>query len=53
MKKAYDTVFDISALDHDTIVISGGRIGSSLRINPEELIKVTGAKAEAICRQEA
>ena len=53
MKKAYDTVFDISALDHDTIVISGGRIGSSLRINPEELIKVTGAKAETICRQEA
>ena len=53
MKKAYDTVFDISALDHDTIVISGGRIGSSLRINPEELNKVTGAKAETICRQEA
>lgn len=53
MKKAYDTVFDISVLDQDTIVISGGRIGSSLRINPEELIKVTGAKAEAICRQEA
>lgn len=53
MKKAYDTVFDESALAHDTIVISGGRIGSSLRINPEALIKVTGAKAEAICRQEA
>ena len=50
MKKQFKTVIDASAGDFDTIVISGGRIGSSLRISPKQLAEVIRADFEHVCR---
>lgn len=43
MKKNYKTVVDESARSFDWIAVSGGRIGSTIKIAPEALVKVTGA----------
>lgn len=40
MKKEFKTFFQESALDHDSIVFSGGRIGSQIEMNPNDLKKV-------------
>lgn len=48
MKKNYPTVIHKSAEQYDTIYVSGGRIGSTIKLNPQDLAKVTGAKFEDI-----
>lgn len=40
MKKVFPTVIDNSALNWDTIYVSGGKIGVQIEINPLELEKV-------------
>lgn len=50
MKKQFPTVIDSSAQQFDTIYISGGRIGTTIRINPQDLANVVGAKFEHITR---
>ena len=42
MKKQYPTVIDQSAADFDTIIISGGRIGSQIFLAPDDFIRATG-----------
>lgn len=42
MKKQYPTVLDRSAEAFDTIIISGGRIGSQIFLAPEAFLKATG-----------
>ena len=37
MKKQFVTVFDSTALDQESILVSGGRIGSQIECSPEEL----------------
>lgn len=44
MKKQYPTVFDSSAGGFSEIYISGGRIGLTLKVPVEALLKVTGGK---------
>lgn len=44
MKKAYPTVFDASAGGFEKIYVSGGRIGLTLGVAVEDLLKVTGGK---------
>ena len=44
MKKLYPTVFDASAENFDEIYVSGGRIGLTLKVNLESLLKVTNGK---------
>ena len=44
MKKNYPTVIHESAAGFDRIIISGGRIGSQILINPDDLLKAAGAK---------
>ncbi len=44
MKKAFPTVIHESAAGFDTIIISGGRIGAQILLNPADLVKVTRAK---------
>lgn len=39
MKKQFPTVVDKSAQDHDTIIISGGRLGSQIFLAPQDLVK--------------
>lgn len=44
MKKNFVTVIDISAEKFPEIIISGGRIGTQIFINPKELTKVINAR---------
>ena len=48
MKKQYETVFDASAGNFTDIYVSGGRIGLTLKVPLEGLLKVTGGKLAAI-----
>lgn len=48
MKKLYKTVIHQSAEKYEKIIISGGRIGSQIIINPLDLVKVTAGKYEDI-----
>lgn len=40
MKKSFKTIVDISALEYDTIIFSGGKIGLQIEMNPKDLAKV-------------
>lgn len=48
MKKQFLTVIDKSAEQFDEIIISGGRLGSQIFLNPNDLIKVTRARVDSI-----
>lgn len=48
MKKQYPTVIHQSALDHDKIMVSAGKIGMQLVIAPQDLIKAANAKTDDI-----
>ena len=41
MKKQFPTVVHESAASFDKIYISGGRVGTSITVNPDALLKVT------------
>ena len=43
MKKQYRTFLDSSALEHRTILVSAGRIGAQIEIEPKDLAKAAGA----------
>ncbi|MDO4293896.1 MAG: Cys-tRNA(Pro) deacylase [Eubacteriales bacterium] len=43
MKKQYRTVIDQTARDLPSIVVSGGRIGSQIELEPAELARAAGA----------
>ena len=43
MKKAFTTVIDSSAEQFDTMYVSGGRIGTTIKLNPQDLAKVVRA----------
>ena len=49
-KRTHPTVLDASALEHDTILVSGGRRGFDLELAPTDLVAVTGAVTAAIGR---
>lgn len=40
MKKYYQTIIDQTALEHDKIIISGGRRGIQIELSPNDLAKV-------------
>ena len=44
MKKNYPVILQEDACKYDKMYISGGRIGTTLCLNPQDLIQVTGAK---------
>lgn len=51
MKKQYNTVIHESAKEFDTIIVSGGRLGSQIMLAPEDLAKVTrGSFADIIVK---
>lgn len=49
-KRAHPTVLDVSALDHGTILVSGGRRGFDLELAPPDLVAITGAVTATIGR---
>lgn len=44
MKKQFPTVIDASAREQENIYISGGRVGTSIRLNPMDLARVIRAE---------
>ena len=42
MKKQFPTVVDKSAQNFETIIISGGRLGSQIFLSPADLVKACG-----------
>ncbi len=43
MKKQFPTIIDASAQQYEDIYVSGGRIGTSIRLNPKDLARVVNA----------
>lgn len=50
MKKQYVTRIDLSARAQEKIIVSGGRIGSQLELNPEDLARAAGAEFADLIR---
>lgn len=48
MKKLFPTIIHQTAETYDKIYISGGRIGTSLCLNPQDLVRVTNARFDDI-----
>jgi Cys-tRNA(Pro)/Cys-tRNA(Cys) deacylase len=44
------TVVDATALDHDTVHVSGGRRGLSVEVAPADLVRLTSAVVAAVAR---
>lgn len=49
-KRALPTALDASALDHATILVSGGRRGFDLELAPRDLVAITSAVTATIGR---
>ena len=49
-KRRHRTVLDASALEHDTILVSGGRRGFDLELAPADLVAITGAVTATVGR---
>lgn len=50
MKKQFPTVIHESARQYGEIYVSGGRIGTTIKVNPEALAQVVNGKFAAITR---
>ena len=48
MKKLYKTVVDSSAENFEEIIISGGKLGVQILLNPRDLVKVVKGKFDSI-----
>jgi Cys-tRNA(Pro)/Cys-tRNA(Cys) deacylase len=49
-KRALPTVLDSSALEHETVYVSGGRRGFDLGLSPADLLAQTGGSTAPIAR---
>ncbi|GHJ58205.1 Cys-tRNA(Pro)/Cys-tRNA(Cys) deacylase [Nocardioides sp. OK12] len=49
-KRPHPTVVDVSALEHPTVLVSGGRRGFDVELAPTDLVSVTGATTAPIAR---
>ncbi|MDU4891668.1 MAG: Cys-tRNA(Pro) deacylase [Clostridium sp.] len=48
MKRVYTTVIDKSCENFEAIIVSGGKIGCQIEINPKDLIELINGKTEEI-----
>lgn len=44
MKKQFPTVFHESCVDYDTVMVSAGKIGYQVEVNPKDLLALLNAK---------
>lgn len=51
MKKLYKTIVDLKAKDKDYIIISGGKRGTQVKLNPNDLVKLINARFESVVRE--
>ena len=51
MKKQYRTFLDNSCCERESIVVSAGRIGAQVELDPEDLIKLTRAGTAALTKE--
>ena len=51
MKKQYVTVVDESCLEHDSMIFSGGKIGTQVEVAPKDLLTLIGASTARLTRQ--
>ncbi|WP_121191505.1 Cys-tRNA(Pro) deacylase [Motilibacter peucedani] len=49
-RKRLRTVVDASALEHDTVLVSGGRRGLDVELSPADLVRLTGATTAPVGR---
>jgi Cys-tRNA(Pro)/Cys-tRNA(Cys) deacylase len=47
-RKELTTHVDSSALEHETILVNGGRRGLQLELDPNDLVRLTGARVHEI-----
>ena len=52
MKKAFPTFIDKSRENFDSIIFSAGKIGKQVQVGVADLLKLTRAKTEPICKEE-
>ncbi len=50
MKKKFVTVYDETIVLFDKIMVSGGRVGTQVEVNVEDLLNITDGKVKAITR---
>lgn len=51
MKHQFPTVLDESALDHETIIFSAGKVGQSVRMNPRDLNEIISVEFKPIATE--
>ena len=49
-KRRHPTVVDATALDHPTVLVSGGRRGLDVELSPADLVAITGAIVDRVGR---
>jgi Cys-tRNA(Pro)/Cys-tRNA(Cys) deacylase len=49
-RRRLPTTIDASALDWETVLVSAGRRGLQLELDPRDLVRLTGARVAAIAR---
>jgi Cys-tRNA(Pro)/Cys-tRNA(Cys) deacylase len=49
-RRTLPTTLDVSALDHTTIFVSGGRRGLEIELDPNDLVVITAAEVRPIAR---
>ena len=47
-RRRLSTHLDVSALEHETMLVSAGRRGLQIEIDPRELVRLTGARVHPI-----
>lgn len=50
MKKEYRTFIDDSCLQHDTIIVSAGKIGVQIEVPPVDLKEIANAEVVELCK---
>jgi Cys-tRNA(Pro)/Cys-tRNA(Cys) deacylase len=50
LRRPLPTMLDASAIAHETIYISAGRRGLEIELDPQDLVRLTGAEVRAIAK---
>lgn len=51
MKKPFKTVFDETMILFDTILVSGGRVGTQVEVAPDDLLRITNGTTAPIAME--